>query len=913
MWLLNGQEKYLLPQPAGQRGRPRPHHLQGGLDRPGHRRLERLRTPPPPRSSSTPPTARSPSKDGSADRRRRPLAAAGEDRAHRRPEGQVPAAEGLYGLVRRPARPRPGARGPARAARRHPAGRRTAPCWRRPACRSQGVLDDLYARRDQGRRSARSSATAAPRLSVWAPTAQQRGPGARRRTRRRCGATPPPASGRCTGPRSWTDKPYRYVVTVWAPSVRKVVVNKVTDPYSVALTADSARACSSTSTTRPSPPSGWSSQHKPKAVPLSGRRDPGTARPGLLRRRHRPSRPPDRGTYLAFTDTSSDGSKHLRELAKAGHLYVHLLPAFDFATIAREEGRPGDARLRPRLLRRPTPSSSRRASPPIAAKDAYNWGYDPYHYTVPEGSYATDPDGTGRTVEFRQMVQALNERRPAGRHGRRLQPHRRERPGATPASWTRSCPATTSGSSPTARVATSTCCANTATENAMMGKLVVDSVVTWAKEYKVDGFRFDLMGHHPKANILAVRKALDALTPAKDGVDGKKIILYGEGWNFGEVADDARFVQATQKNMAGTGIATFSDRARDAVRGGSPFDEDPGVQGFASGLYTDPNSSTANGTPAEQKARLLHYQDLIKVGLTGNLAAVPLHRLRRQGGHRRRDRLQRRARPATRDAPGDALAYVDAHDNESLYDALTYKLPAGTSRRRPGPDAGPRRWPPPPSPRARPSPRPAPTCCAPSPSTATPSTAATGSTRSTGTAPRRQRLRPRAAAGRRQRVQVALRQAPAGRRSRSAAPQIDGGLRRLPGPAADPHDGARLLARHGRRRCSRQLSFPLSGQGRDARGDHHDARRPGRRVQRDARRAGADGRPRSPGPATALHPVQAAGADPTVQSASYTKETGTFAVPARTVAVFSRTPLDSGITVVEQASKPGLLHQRVRG
>ena len=109
-------------------------------------------------------------------------------------------------------------------------------------------------------------------------------------------------------------------------------------------------------------------------------------------------------------------------------------------------------------------------------------------------------------------------------------------------------------------VANSTCCANTAPENAMMGKLVVDSIVTWAKEYKVDGFRFDLMGHHPKANILAVRKALDALTLAKDGVDGKKIILYGEGWNFGEIADDARFVQATQKNMAGTGIATFSDR-----------------------------------------------------------------------------------------------------------------------------------------------------------------------------------------------------------------------------------------------------------------------------------------------------------------------------------------------------------------
>ena len=99
----------------------------------------------------------------------------------------------------------------------------------------------------------------------------------------------------------------------------------------------------------------------------------------------------------------------------------------------------------------------------------------------------------------------------------------------------------------------------------------------------MDGFRFDLMGHHPKANILAVRAALDKLTVARDGVDGKKILLYGEGWNFGEVANDARFVQATQANMAGTGIGTFNDRLRDAVRGGGPFDGNPRVQGFASG------------------------------------------------------------------------------------------------------------------------------------------------------------------------------------------------------------------------------------------------------------------------------------------------------------------------------------------
>ena len=93
---------------------------------------------------------------------------------------------------------------------------------------------------------------------------------------------------------------------------------------------------------------------------------------------------------------------------------------------------------------------------------------------------------------------------------------------------------------------------------------MVDSVVTWAKEYKVDGFRFDLMGHHMLRNMQAVRAALDALTLEKDGVDGKSIYIYGEGWDFGEVAKNARGVNATQLNIGGTGIGVFNDRLRDA-------------------------------------------------------------------------------------------------------------------------------------------------------------------------------------------------------------------------------------------------------------------------------------------------------------------------------------------------------------
>uniref|UniRef100_UPI00117DED5C pullulanase-type alpha-1,6-glucosidase n=2 Tax=Streptomyces sp. NRRL B-24085 TaxID=1709476 RepID=UPI00117DED5C len=534
-----------------------------------------------------------------------------------------------------------------------------------------GVLDDLYPKATKAHLGPTFS-KGRPTLAVWAPTAQSvrlELDGSTVAMRRNAGT----GVWSVTGPKSWKGKPYRYVVKVWAPSVGKVVTNKVTDPYSVALTTDSERSLVVDLDDRSLAPSGWTSYTKPKAVPLKD----AEIQELHIRDFSVADRTADHpGTYLAFTDKDSDGSEHLKELAKAGTSYVHLLPAFDIATIP--EKKADQASTDCDLASYPADSDRQQECvAKTAAKDAYNWGYDPYHYTVPEGSYATDPNGTARTVEFRKMVKSLND------DGLRVvmdvvYNHTAASGQAATSVLDRIVPGYYQRLLADGSVANSTCCANTATENAMMGKLVVDSIVTWAREYKVDGFRFDLMGHHPKANILAVRKALDALTLKKDGVDGKKIILYGEGWNFGEVADDARFVQATQKNMAGTGIATFSDRARDAVRGGGPFDEDPGVQGFASGLYTDPNSSKNNGTPEQQKARLLHYQDLIKVGLSGNLARYRFTDT--DGKEVTGAQVDYNGQPAGyADAPGDALAYADAHDNESLFDALTYKLPAGTS------------------------------------------------------------------------------------------------------------------------------------------------------------------------------------------------------------------------------------------
>ncbi|GGN60289.1 hypothetical protein GCM10012285_58160 [Streptomyces kronopolitis] len=536
-----------------------------------------------------------------------------------------------------------------------------------------GVLDDLYGTR--ARHAALGPVFARdgrPTLAVWAPTA-------RTVVLELGGRTVPmhrdDASGvwRVRGARDWAGKPYRYRVTVWAPSAGRTVTNEVTDPYSTALTADSARSLVVDLADPKLAPPGWSGLAKPAAVPLR------RARIQELQIRDfsaadRTSH--HRGRYLAFTDRHSDGMRRLRSLARAGTSHVHLLPAADFATTPErraDQARPGCD------LASYAPDSDRQQDcvTKTAGRDAYNWGYDPLHYTVPEGSYASDPEGTARTVEFRRMVQGING---AGlRTVMDVVYNHTAASGQDPHSvLDRIVPGYYQRLQDDGSVATSTCCAGTATEHTMMGKLVVDSVVTWATAYKVDGFRFDLMGHQPKANLLAVRAALDALTPAKDGVDGKSVILYGEGWNFGEAADDARFVQATQKNMAGTGIATFSDRARDAVRGGSPFDADPRVQGFASGLYTDPNSAPANGSPAEQRARLLHYQDLLKVGLTGNLADFTFtdsagHRVKGSG-------VDYNGAPAGyAAAPGDALAYADAHDNETLYDALAYKLPPRTA------------------------------------------------------------------------------------------------------------------------------------------------------------------------------------------------------------------------------------------
>ncbi|GAB7037330.1 MULTISPECIES: pullulanase-type alpha-1,6-glucosidase [Catenuloplanes] len=545
-----------------------------------------------------------------------------------------------------------------------------------------GVLDDVYSGAVTATLGPVFAPDGQPSVSVWAPTART----VRLQLFPSPSATPAStvdmrrddATGvwSASPGREWAGKFYRFEVTAWQPAARKVVTASVTDPYSVALAADSTHSQFADLDDPALAPEGWADLTKPAAVPATRIQiQELSVRDFSIADATVPAAA--RGTYAAFAERGSAGATHLRELAAAGVTHVHLLPAFDFATIP--ERRADQAQPACDLESLPPDSDRQQACvAAVADTDGYNWGYDPLHYTVPEGGYAVDPSGAARTREFRSMVAALNRDglrvvldvvyNHTAAHG--VHPHS-VLDQIVPGYYHRLLADGT--------VADSTCCSNTAPEHAMMGKLVVDSMVTWARQYRVDGFRFDLMGHHPKANILAVRSALDALTLARDGVDGSKIYLYGEGWNFGEVAGDARFVQATQANMAGTGVGTFNDRQRDAVRGGGPFDANPRVQGFASGLFTDPNGDPVNGTPDEQRAALLLRQDQIKVGLSGNLASYRFVASSTGASQTGAEIPYNGSPTGYTAAPGEAITYVDAHDNEILYDALAFKLPQRTS------------------------------------------------------------------------------------------------------------------------------------------------------------------------------------------------------------------------------------------
>ncbi|SFS13494.1 alpha-1,6-glucosidases, pullulanase-type [Microbacterium sp. cf046] len=541
-----------------------------------------------------------------------------------------------------------------------------------------GVLDDLYAAALEDLTLGVAFKGSKPTFRLWAPTARAAtlltwdagATGAAQRHE----ATWDAASGTWSvaGKAALKGDEYRWEVVVYAPSTGEIETNSVTDPYSIALTPNSERSVAIDLADKAFRPKAWEKTGAPvidqqvdRAIYELHIRDFSITDETVPEA--------ERGTYTAFTRTGSAGMRQLAQLADAGINTVHLLPSFDIATI--EENRAAQA-VPGCDLASSGPASAEQQACINAIRDAdgFNWGYDPFHFSVPEGSYAVDANGGARVAEFRSMVGAL--------HQTGLQVvldevfnHTAESGQGERSVLDKVVPGYYQRLNAAGAVETSTCCQNVATEHAAAQKLMVDSVVTWARGYKVDGFRFDLMGHHSKENMLAIRAALDALTVKKDGVDGSAISLYGEGWNFGEVANNALFEQATQGQLGGTGIGTFNDRLRDGVHGGSPVDGSSTFeQGFGTGLGTDPNGSAVD--PADRT--LGEQTDLVKLGLAGNLRDFEFEAS--DGTLKSGAEVDYNGSPAGyADQPDEVINYVDAHDNETLYDLSVFKLPTDTS------------------------------------------------------------------------------------------------------------------------------------------------------------------------------------------------------------------------------------------
>ena len=431
---------------------------------------------------------------------------------------------------------------------------------------------------------------------------------------------------------------YRYAVEVFVPGVG-MVINHVNDPYALSLSANSLRSYVADLNAAHLKPANWDSHPSPQTVkhPTDMVIYELHVRDFSINDASVPVG--QRGKYLAFTQGQSNGMRHLKALAQAGMTDLHLLPVFDFATVP-EKNCQSDAR----------------AAQTTRTNDCFNWGYDPLHFNAPEGSFASNADdGAKRIFEFRSMVKSLHE---AGwRVGMDMVYNHTSASGQHLQSvLDRIVPGYYQRLNAQGEVERSTCCDNTATENLMMAKLMSDSVLMWTKHYKLDSFRFDLMGHQPRQVMVDMQKHLQKTLR-------KRIDFVGEGWNFGEVANGARFVQASQLSLNGSGIGTFNDRLRDAIRGGGasdPVENLVKLPGFVSG--------------SETSARVA---DQIRAGLAGSLRDYRMESF--DGNSKTLQDIPYGDQPTGYvSQPSEVVNYAENHDNLTLFDSLAYKLPRNT-------------------------------------------------------------------------------------------------------------------------------------------------------------------------------------------------------------------------------------------
>lgn len=315
----------------------------------------------------------------------------------------------------------------------------------------------------------------------------------------------------------------------------------------------------------------------------------------------------NRGKYLAFAEEGvivndeTDQPAGLDYLAESGINYVHLIPVFDF--------------------------ENNELSP------AYNWGYDPKNYMVPEGKYASKPeDPVSRIKEFKEMIAALHRKNigvvmdvvynhtffSETSHFQLSVPDYYYRQNSD-GSWTNG----------------SGCGNETASERKMMRKYIIESILYWVEEYHIDGFRFDLMGLHDVNTMNLLRETLN-----EKGYE--HVILYGEPWNAGSVAIFEPNKPADKFHIGDLtdGIAIFNDEFRDAIKG-SVFEKDAG--GFLQGANGQDHSPYSNN----------------------DLIASILANTQIDAGRFHLPDEKKWARH-----PGQVITYSSAHDNLTLYDKL---------------------------------------------------------------------------------------------------------------------------------------------------------------------------------------------------------------------------------------------------
>ncbi len=332
----------------------------------------------------------------------------------------------------------------------------------------------------------------------------------------------------------------------------------------------------------------------------------------------------------------------------------------------------------------------------VKGNDSYNWGYDPWHYGVPEGSYSTDPsDPATRTKETRTMVKAIHD---AGMNivmdvvynhtdGAGVDMNDSVLDKLVPWYYNRL-------NSVSGAYLANTCCKDSAPEHKMFERLMTDTLVTWAKDYHIDAFRFDLMGYIPRAVMV---RTLDAV---REKSGNSEVYFFGEGWNADTNGD--RFVQPNQLNIAGTKIGTFNDRIRDGLRGVGPFDHgytQRERQSFSTGKCTLHNElidslgdslGTYTCDPAESNERdwgvhPLLWEDIIRVSMAGNLkdyAFTAFYGEEATGEtlHQEDGGQAYWGSPAGYAAsPLEVINYVSKHDNQTIYDMIVHRAPTGLS------------------------------------------------------------------------------------------------------------------------------------------------------------------------------------------------------------------------------------------